>query len=58
MNNVDSRISYFDAGSINNNVITWIDCDIDCFNIISFARYIDPGATTNNIKVAPSCIVK
>lgn len=57
MNNVDSRISYFDAGSINNNVITWIDCDVECFNIISFARYIDPGEESNNIRVAPMCIV-
>ncbi len=54
----DSRISYFDAGSINNNVIQWTDCDIEYFNIISFARYLDPGATSNNIRVAPSCIVK
>ena len=54
---VDSRIAYFDAGSINNHVITWTDCDIEYFNIISFARYLDPGATSNNIRVAPSCIV-
>lgn len=58
VNKVDSRISYFDAGSINNNVITWTDCDIECFNIISFARYLDPGDTSNNIRVAPMCIVK
>lgn len=54
---VDSRIAYFDAGSINNHVIVWTDCDIEYFNIISFARYLDPGDQANNIRVAPSCIV-
>ena len=57
VSNADSRIAYFDAGSINNNIIKWIDCDIDYFNIISFARYIDPGSDATNIRVSPTCIV-
>ena len=58
INEVDSRIAYFDAGSVNSNVIRWTDCDIEYFNIISFARYLDPGEEADNIRVAPSCIVK
>lgn len=55
--NADSRILYFDAGSLSNNVITWNNCDIECFNPISFARYQDPGVSSNNIRIAPSCII-
>lgn len=56
--NADSRIDYFDAGSINNPVITYTNCDTDFFNAISFARYVDPGDSANNIRIAPSCLVK
>lgn len=54
----DSRITYFDAGSPTNSVITWHDCDPDYFNYISFARYQDIGASATNIRIAPECLVK
>lgn len=56
--NADSRIDYFDAGSINNHVITYTGCDTDYFNAISFARYVDPGDSSTNIRIAPTCLVK
>lgn len=49
-------IKYFDAGSLNNDCITWLDCDPSYFNYISFARYID-DVGTNNIRISPSCII-
>jgi hypothetical protein len=57
--NADSRIKYFDAGSINNPVITYYadQCDISYFNPISFCRYIDIGASYNNIRVSPDFII-
>lgn len=55
--NADTRISYFDAGSISNNVINWQDCDPEYFNIISFARYVNLDEGVNNIRIAPECIV-
>lgn len=76
--NADSRIQYFDAGLINKPMIEWCPvrnynnqitsndfiCDIDYFNHISFARFID-GDTENisvdnpmsNISVARECIL-
>lgn len=57
--NADEKIRYFDMGSVNNNVITYFNCDPECFNPISFARYIATPDTGNptNIRVAPECIV-
>ena len=55
--NADSRIDYFDAGSLRNPVINWKDCDIEYFNNISFARYQDLGDTATNIRIAPEYIV-
>lgn len=55
----DSRIAYFDAGTLNNPVITWDNCDIEYFNPISFARYVDIDTdlsdeiVSNNIQIAP-----
>lgn len=66
----DSRIKYFDAGSLKNSVITWGEYqstaggsrlttyDIEYFNPISFAQYKDPGAVANNIRIAPEWITK
>lgn len=66
--NADDRIRYFDAGSINNNVINWgkkvntrtssyiQTFDIGYFNPISFAMYSDPG--DGNIRVAPEYVVQ
>ena len=53
----DSRIEYFDAGSINNPVINYKDCDVDYFNDISFARFKDLGTTADNIRIAPSSLI-
>lgn len=53
----DSRIAYFDAGSPTTSVITWDGCDIEYFNLISFARMVDPGETATNIRIAPSCLI-
>lgn len=54
----DERISYFDAGNTLVNLITWLDCDIEYFNLISFARYVPTVAGTETIIVSPSCIVE
>lgn len=56
--NADSRIDYFDAGSLKNPVITWKECDVEYFNAISFARYADPGLGYNNIRIAPEYLIK
>lgn len=55
--NSDTRIDYFDAGSLNNPVITWNNCDPDYFNPISFARYLDLGSSATNIRIAPECLL-
>lgn len=55
--NSDSRIDYFDAGSINNPVIQYTKCDPDYFNPISFCRYSDPGNTSKNIRISPDCLI-
>lgn len=56
--NADERISYFDAGNTMVNVIEWIDCDVEFFNLISFARYIPNVAETETLIISPSCIIK
>lgn len=56
--NSDSRIAYFDAGSLRNPVINWSDCDVDYFNPISFARYMPNVSTSGSIRIAPEYIVK
>lgn len=56
----DSRIRWFDMGSpgtINYGII-WTECDIDCFNAISFAKFEDPGESSLNIRIHPECLVK
>lgn len=53
----DSRIEYFDAGSINNPVIVWNGCDPSYFNYISFARFVDPGSSVDNLRIAPSSLI-
>jgi len=70
--NADSRIKYFDAGSLNNPVIVYkefvknqygntmhIAYDIEYFNPISFAQYKDPGAlaTNPNLRIAPDWVL-
>ena len=56
----DSRIRWFDMGSpgTTNYGIIWTECDIDCFNAISFARFSDPGESSLNIRIHPECLVK
>lgn len=56
--NADSRIDYFDAGSLKNPVINWKDCDIDCFNAISFSRYLSNPSSSQNIRIAPEYLIK
>lgn len=65
----DSRIKYFDAGSLKNPVINWgerrtvgakdviVNFDIEYFNPISFARYKDVGSS-DNIRIAPDWIIR
>ena len=53
----DENIIYFDAGSINNPIILWRDCAPEYFNLISFARYVDPGTSSQNIRIAPECLL-
>jgi len=55
--NSDSRITYFDAGSLSTDVINWSNCDIEYFNAISVARYVDPTDVTT-IRIAPSSLIK
>ena len=56
----DTRIRWFDLGSpgTQNYGIIWQNCDIDCFNAISFARFVDPGSTSQNIRIHPECLVR
>lgn len=68
----DSRIKYFDAGSLKNPVIVYkefvknqygnvmhVSYDIEYFNPISFAKYTDPGALSDNpnIRIAPDWVL-
>lgn len=56
----DSRIRWFDMGSpgTTNYGIIWTECDIDCFNAISFAKFEDPGESSLNIRIHPECLIK
>lgn len=68
--NADSRIKYFDAGSLLHPVINWggiqdigttktnVQYDIEFFNPISFARYQDVGLTEDNIRIAPDWLLR
>lgn len=56
--NADDRISYFDSGSLTNNVITWKNCDPEYFNPISFAKYEYQGVESSSLIIAPDCIIK
>ena len=53
----DSRIRHFDPGTPSYNGVTWYDCDVECFNAISFARYLPPTGATQAIRVNPQYIV-
>lgn len=53
----DERISYFDAGNTLTNLIEWVNCDIEFFNYISFARYVPNPSLSETIIVSPSCII-
>lgn len=53
----DERIAYFDAGNSLVNVIEWIGCDIQFFNMISFARYVPSVATSETLIISPDCII-
>ena len=53
----DSRIVYFDAGSAATQMIVWDNCDPEYINLISLCKFNDPGITSNNIRIAPSCLI-
>lgn len=55
--NADENIAYFDAGSINNPIIQYRNCDPSYFNLLSFARYVDAGTAAQNIRIAPECLL-
>lgn len=54
--NADSRIRHFDPGSAKTPGIVWANCDIDYFNLISFAKYDDSLASSLNIRISPTYI--
>lgn len=58
--NCDSRIRHFDPGSVLTGYygIIWQDCDIDFFNAISLARFLDPGDSSDNIRIHPTFLIK
>lgn len=55
--NCDDLISYLDAGNLNYRMIEWLNCDIEFFNLVSFARYIPDVTNTETLIIAPSCIL-
>lgn len=57
INNADDRISYFDAGNTLVHAIEWVNCDIEFFNIISFARYIPTVSGSETLIIAPECVL-
>lgn len=57
INESDDRIDYFDAGSVKTGGIVWDKCDIEYFNYISFARFVDPGESSLNIRIAPEYLL-
>ena len=56
--NSHPAIRHFDPGSpgTQNYGIVWDGCDIDWFNPISFAKFSDPGTSSNNIRINPAYI--
>lgn len=54
----DERILYFDAGNTLVHVIEWLQCDVQFFNLISFARYIPNVVGTETLIVSPSSIIQ
>lgn len=55
---VDDRITYFDAGSPTNPVITWSGCDVEYYNPISVAVYNEPSNASGSIRIAPECLIR
>ncbi len=53
----DSNVDYFDAGTLNNPVINWRNCDPDYFNPISFCQYKDRN-NRSDIVIAPEYILR
>lgn len=53
--NCDSRINYFDIGTVKNGGIVYDKCDPDYFNPISFARYV-PYTSEKDIRVSSEYI--
>ena len=55
--NADSRIDYFDGGSLKNPIINWYKCDESYFNAISFARLVKPSSSSSSLRIAPECLI-
>ena len=55
--NCDSRIRHFDPGAPKTDGIVFYNCDIEYFNPISVARYIEPSGVALTIRVNSSYIV-
>lgn len=53
----DSQIRHFDPGASKTSGIVFYDCDIDYFNPISIARYLEPDNVVRTIRVNPEYIV-
>lgn len=53
----DDRISYFDAGNTLTHPIEWLNCDIEFFNLLSFARYVPSVSSSATLIISPSCLL-
>jgi hypothetical protein len=54
----DKDIRHFDPGSPKSFGIEYYSCDIEYFNPISFARYLQPDTTSTNIRINPAYIIE
>lgn len=55
----DDNIAFFDGGSAVTSVITWDDCDVEYFNMLSFARYLEPtDLASDPIRIASDSLIK
>lgn len=52
-----SNVSYYDAGNKSADAIEWINCDVEFFNLLSFARYVPSLSTSETLIIDPSCIL-
>lgn len=55
--NSDSRIRHFDPGSLKVPGIVWNNVDVEFFNPISFAQYVDLESSSQNIIINPEYLI-